>query len=483
MTLTNILAFSAAALVIGLLRNKRWQVWLLLLASVFAVYWLQPASPIRHLDYWVPTATMGLVVLCWAVTLPPRTQKSPPGAARNNPLDSWLAALVILLVVVGIGLTRYLGQVCCIIPSVPPEMTQVGLVVAAILVGVVALVKVRPSTKVLPYLGILILLAVFLILKTGGLAQAAGAWLRSLAGQNPELAKVSDISWLGYSYIAFRLIHTLRDRQTGRLPLLSLRDYVTYAVFFPALTAGPIDRVERFSKDLSSAPRDRADVFINGGERITVGLFKKFVLADSLALVALSPGNFSQVTSSLWLWILVYAYAFRIYFDFSGYTDIAIGLGRWVGINLPENFDRPYLKPNMTAFWNSWHITLALWFRAYFFNPLVRALRSMEKPLPATLVILSGQFLTMILIGLWHGVTWNFMIWGAWHGLGLFLHNRWLDFFRSHLADWTPPAWLEKCLVYLGTFLTFNYVTLGWVWFALPEPAQSLAAFQKLFRF
>ena len=480
MTITNILALSAIALAIGLLRNKSWQGWLLFLTSILAVYWLQPASPIRHLDFWLPTATLGLVLLSWAITRPPHPIQSNPASFQHTFMGDGLAGLAILLVMVSIGLTRYLGPACCIIPTTPPELTQIGLAAALILVSVVALVKWSPSTKLFSFAGIAILLGIFIILKTNHLTQAASAWFRALAGQETTLARVSDISWLGYSYIAFRLIHTLRDRQAGRLPLLSLRNYVTYVIFFPSLPAGPIDRVERFSKDLSSPRRSLSEVFMDGGERVTMGLFKKFVLADSLALMALSPASASQVTSSLWLWVMVYAYAFRIYFDFSGYTDIAIGLGRWVGIKLPENFDRPYLKQNMTAFWNSWHITLALWFRAYFFNPLVRALRSMKKPLPATAVILLGQFCTMVLIGLWHGVTWNFLFWGAWHATGLFLHNRWLDFYRTHLGDWTPPHWLERSLAFLSTFITFNYVTLGWVWFALPEPAQSLAVFHKL---
>jgi len=97
-----------------------------------------------------------------------------------------------------------------------------------------------------------------------------------------------------------------------------------------------------------------------------IGLFKKFALADSLALIALNAVNAGQVKSSGWMWLILYAYAFQIYFDFSGYTDIAIGMGRWLGIRLPENFAHPYLKPNLTLFWNSWHITLAQWFRAYF---------------------------------------------------------------------------------------------------------------------
>ena len=194
-----------------------------------------------------------------------------------------------------------------------------------------------------------------------------------------------------------------------------------------------------------------------------------------------TDGNALQAGSGAWLWVLLYAYALRIYFDFSGYTDIAIGLGRWLGIKLPENFDLPYLKSNLTGFWNSWHITLAQWFRSYFFNPLTRALRQARRPMSMWLIILLGQFGTMTLIGLWHGVTWNFLIWGAWHGLGLFVHNRWTEFRRGRISEPPLPAWTGRPLTFLGWFLTFNYVTLGWVWFALPRLDQSLAVMRKLF--
>ena len=118
------------------------------------------------------------------------------------------------------------------------------------------------------------------------------------------------------------------------------------------------------------------DSTLIGGKRIIIGIFSKFVLADGLALIALNNINSRQVNSTGWLWVMLYAYAFRIFFDFSGYTDIAIGMGQLLGIQLPENFEKPYLKQNLTLFWNSWHITLAQWFRAYFFNPLTRALRA-----------------------------------------------------------------------------------------------------------
>jgi D-alanyl-lipoteichoic acid acyltransferase DltB (MBOAT superfamily) len=179
--------------------------------------------------------------------------------------------------------------------------------------------------------------------------------------------------------------------------------------------------------------------------------------------------------------VLLYAYALRIYFDFAGYTDIALGLGRWLGVRLPENFSAPYLKTNMTAFWNSWHITLAQWFRAYFFNPATRVLRSSSARLPVWLVILVGQAGTMLLIGLWHGVTWNFAAWGLWHAAGLFAHNRWSDWMRPRMTTLEQHPTLRRLGSLAGWLLTFHYVTLGWVWFVLPDIRLSLLVFQKLF--
>src|SRR5512141_411437 len=106
-------------------------------------------------------------------------------------------------------------------------------------------------------------------------------------------------------------------------------------------------------------------------------------------------------------------------------------MGRLLGIRLPENFAAPYLKPNITQFWNSWHMTLTQWFRSYVFNPLTRAMRSSKEPLPTILILLVAQISTMALIGLWHGITLGFVFWGLWHGLGLFIQNRWSDFIKG----------------------------------------------------
>jgi D-alanyl-lipoteichoic acid acyltransferase DltB (MBOAT superfamily) len=129
------------------------------------------------------------------------------------------------------------------------------------------------------------------------LATVASGLLRNAVGQSAERASALDLRWLGFSYIAFRLIHTLRDRQNGRLPAVSLQEYLVYALFFPAFTAGPIDRLERFLQDLRRPLEPAADDFLQGGQRLAVGLFKKFALADSLALIALNGTNALQTAA------------------------------------------------------------------------------------------------------------------------------------------------------------------------------------------
>jgi D-alanyl-lipoteichoic acid acyltransferase DltB (MBOAT superfamily) len=325
---------------------------------------------------------------------------------------------------------------------------------------------------------ILLLIAILLILKSPSLSLQTSIFFRTLTNRPIENALATDLRWLGFSYIAFRLIHVLRDKQMGRLPELSLAEFGTYVVFFPSLAAGPIDRAERFAQDLRKEFRLTQDETFLAGQRLVLGLFKKFVIADGLALIALNDALAAQVRTTGWMWIVLYAYTFQIYFDFSGYTDIAIGIARLVGIKLPENFAAPYLKPNLTQFWSSWHMTLTQWIRSYFFNPFNRWIRG-YKSIPAWTMILFGQLATMLIIGLWHGVTVNFIVWGLWHGLGLFIQNRWSDFAKTRLNPENPR--LKSALHVGGVLLTFHFVALGWVFFALSEPALSWSVLRKLF--
>jgi len=483
MTLTHILVFSSIALTAGWLVPRRWRISFLLVTSLIAVYWLQPSTPIRNLDFWLPTASIFLTILVWAITHQVQVRQTR---------QTWITAFIVLGVVLLVGVTRYVEPICCLTPSRPPDLIRI-LVTTGLAAGIIAIFyRFSPGNRFLPYIAIFTILGLFIILKSEPLSKSASAWMRYSTGQPYELASALDLPWLGFSYLSFRLLHVLRDYQSGKLPSFSLDEFITYAIFFPSYTAGPIDRSQRFIGglqqnlepiELSNQFQNSATNTILGVKRIILGAFKKFVLADSLAIIALNSQNAAQTNSTLWTWILLLAFGLRIYFDFSGYTDIAIGLGRLVGVKLPENFDRPYLKPNLTMFWNSWHITLAQFFRAYYFNPFTRMLRTSKHSLPSWSIIFVGQFTTMVLIGLWHGITWNFFLWGAWHGLGLFIHNRWTEWIRPKKNIQVMLRNNIRISNSLNWMVTFLFITLGWVWFALPNPDSAWDTFKQLVGF
>jgi len=473
MTLVHILVFIVFTLLVRWLWPPHRRGWFILVGSLLAVFWLQPSTPIRNLDFWLPAASIALTVLTWAIVRPAQTSSRVP----------WVTGMILIVgSFLAVGLLRYIPGLCCLTPSRPPQLIQVLPAAVLTLVVFALLYRYSPGKNWVPGGAIALLITLFVILKSPALASLASSGVRDLQGQSTELATFTDLPWLGFSYLAFRLIHALRDFQSNKLPPASAEEFSVYALFYPAVTAGPIDRLQRFLPDLRRAGQSEAvEDTIQGGKRIFYGIIKKFVLADSLALISINSQNAFQANSTAWMWVMLYAYAFRLFFDFSGYTDIAIGLGRLAGIRLPENFDQPYLKPNLTAFWNSWHMTLAQWFRAYFFNPLTRSLRSRYRAFPAWSIILIGQLSTMILIGLWHGITWSFFAWGAWHGSGLFIHNRWVEWRRSRAPAVVDSPSGSKISGFMGGLVTFHFVLLGWVWFAMPDPEIALDVFSKLF--
>ncbi len=462
MTISQILIFTAFALLLGWLTRKFQRVNLLLVASVLAVYWLQPALPLRYLDFFLPTFSIGITALAWALTAAPEMRRQR---------ESMISGGIILALILLLALTRYLGLDQILLPARPPGLPQTLFVLVLFLLPSFLLIRQKKIfSNAALWTGFGILLFFFIVLKTPALSLLVSRAWRNFIGQNTNLASALDIHWLGYSYLAFRLLHTIRDRQSGRLPDVALGEYVTYVIFFPAFSVGPIERIERFIKGVRQPKNSFNDDVLVGGQRLVIGLFKKFVVADTLAMIALNPLSATQAQTTFGAWILLYVYAFQIFFDFSGYTDIAIGLGQFVGITLPENFKQPYRQSNLTLFWNNWHMTLTQWFRAYFFNPFARALRSKRK-LSAGMMVLISQLATMTLIGLWHGVTWSFVLWGLWHGFGLFLQNRWSGWIKPRLAETSPSPRAQRALSIGGALLTFHFVALGWVWFVLPDPA------------
>lgn len=458
MGLIHILIFIVVSIFISTLKSGKHRSALLLLLSISALYSLQPALTLRDFDFWLPTLAIGLSLWVWAAV-----DDHEEGLRKEDGQTLVLIFVLLLL----IAASSYLPRSLRLFVSLPVPWMDVILVSIMIMGIGWGILRLRQKTISVTDVFVLLIIGTFVVLKSPSLSLMAARSARQLTGQSTELASAIDLNWIGFSYIAFRLLHVLRDRRSGRLPTLPLRSFFLYVFFFPAISAGPIDRVERFLKDLNN---DRQvspwDHWQYGATRISWGLLKKFVLADSLALIALNYSHVDVVQSRLWLWLLLYAYSFRIFFDFSGYTDIAIGIGALSGIFLPENFDQPYLQTDLGAFWNRWHITLAQWFRAYVFNPLTRYLRQGVIARKPWLIIFIGQITTMVLIGLWHGVTMNFLIWGAWHGVGLFIQNRWSDFQRRKgIVDW-GGATLIKTRAIIGGLITFNFVSLGWVWFS-----------------
>jgi len=491
--LVQILVFFAFSIFLGQWIPKRWRGWIIMGGSILAIFWMQPSTPIRNLDFWLPVVSIALTILVWAVTHNP--------AKRYN-RSAYFTLFVVLSIIFVISITRYFKPIYYLTPSRPPPLWKVATASLLILAITILIWALRKRVQILSYLFIAIILLVFIVLKSPFLSKEASALLRNFTHQSTQLASAVDIPWLGFSYLAFRLIHVLRDYQNGKLPHYTLGDFVTYGIFFPSFPAGPIDRSQHFVHELHNTGNSIAiksshensteqtkvtkvttQNTIQGSKRLIIGIFKKFVLADTLALIALNPINAGQTHTSLWMWVLLYAYGFRLYFDFSGYTDVAIGLAQLQGIQLPENFNKPYRTLNLTSFWNSWHITLAQWFRSYIFNPLTRYLRTKHKNLPVWVIIFIGQFSTMLLIGLWHGITINFALWGAWHGIGLFIQNRWSSWIHSRLSWLDDHSYYQTGLKIGGWLLTLNYVMLGWVLFVIPNPSTAIATMKTLFGF
>ncbi len=435
----------------------------LFVLSIAALFALQPKLSGNISNFLLPCATLFITLATHAILRP------PANVPRWSEVGTIIVILLLFAVVQLAPEIRNRSWIFLIAMSAGGILTCAGIGVCAR----ISLRRILERRKVFIGASIALLITLLFLVKDTALLQRISAILGIGAGT------VNNFSWLGFSYIAFRLIGTLRDASAGRLPAMSLSEFVTYVVFAPALIAGPIERAERFVSDLRATWVVNIPDFVAGMQRIAIGSLKKFIFADTLAMMALHPINAPHVHAGIPTWVVAYAYALQIFFDFAGYSDMAIGAARCLGIRLPENFANPYFAPNLTQFWHRWHMSLTQWIRAYYFNPLARALRRRE--LSPAVIIATAQVSTMLLIGLWHGVSMNFAVWGLWHGIGLFLHNRWNEFARRRLAIPEERLGLQRTANIVGAFVTFHYVTLGWVWFALPNPSMSLLVFRKLF--
>ncbi len=274
--------------------------------------------------------------------------------------------------------------------------------------------------------------------------------LRSVTGADIRLLSIA--LPIGISFYTFQTMSYTIDVYRGVVPAQkNILDFGTYVCLFPQLIAGPIVQYKTIGEELKSR-RVTLQGFAHGAFRFTVGLAKKVLLANQIgSLFETISGSSALSAVSAWLGAL--AYSFQIYFDFSGYSDMAIGLGEMFGFHFLENFNYPYISKSITEFWRRWHISLSSWFREYVYIPLGGNKKGVKRQIFNLLIV-------WMLTGLWHGASWNFVLWGAYYGVLLIFEKLFL------------LKWLEKLPGWVGHVYSMLLVVIGWTIFAMTDFAQ-----------
>ena len=288
-------------------------------------------------------------------------------------------------------------------------------------------------------------------------------------GLEPHLPVLHVILPVGISFYTFQTLSYTIDIYRRQLePTRNLLTFAVYVAYFPQLVAGPIERAVHLLPQFSQPRRVDAKQFSSGALLVLIGLVRKVAIADVVA------GEVDRVFSNPWdqpaveLVRAVLLFSLQIYGDFAGYTDIARGISRMLGIELMENFNHPYFARNITDFWRRWHISLSTWLRDYLYIPLGGNRGSRW-------FVYRNLMLTMLLGGLWHGAAWTFVVWGGIHGVALVLHRAWLTARNRHvtreplLGDRPRPkahTWAASCIAALAAWaLTLATVALAWLFF------------------
>ena len=285
---------------------------------------------------------------------------------------------------------------------------------------------------------------------------------------------------VGISFITFQKLSYTLDVYKKQHPVFQkLQDYALYIFMFPQLLSGPIVRPGQIASQIADrSAQENVDYRLTGFYRFIIGLAKKVLIADVLGVTVNEIFSLTSVElSSGMAWIGAIAYTFQIYFDFSGYSDMAIGLARILGFRLPENFNSPYVSQSITEFWRRWHMTLSFWFRDYIFLPLAYATsRKLPKEhyfgIRADKVIyLIATTVTFLLCGFWHGAAWTFIVWGAYMGVFLIVDRLFL------LKD------LKKAGKVPSIALTFFLLMIGWLIFRAQNLDEAWFLIRRLFQF
>lgn len=283
------------------------------------------------------------------------------------------------------------------------------------------------------------------------------------------------LAWLftlSLSFYCFQSLSYIIDIfRSDAEPTTDLLTYLASALFFPSILAGPIPRQTKLLRQIAAPFRLDNTLAARALLLIATGLVKKLLIADYLAdnlvnRIFDTPTLYSGLENL----IGVYGYALQLFFDFSGYTDLAIGVALLLGIDLPENFRRPYLALNLQDFWKRWHMTFSSWLTDFVFDPIPKSRKWLR------LSYCTAFFITFLLGGLWHGIAWTFLVWGALHGLGLstvFLWQRARGPVKARRQASLPGK-------ILGTFLTFNFVCFTWIFFRAATIPDAVAVLNQI---
>ena len=272
---------------------------------------------------------------------------------------------------------------------------------------------------------------------------------------------------LGISFYTFEAISYVVDVYRGMAPVRSYRDYALYIMFFPHLIAGPIIRSKNLTGQFAAGPKIDPQRVLDGLFLLVTGLICKCVLADNLSPVVDAAYAGQAVLTSLDAWLAAIGFSGQIFFDFAGYTALARGSALLFGFDLPRNFDDPYLAPNITAFWQRWHMSLSSWLRDYLYIPLGGSHHG-------TWLTYRNLMITMGLGGLWHGASWQFLYWGLFHGSLLIMHRA----ARQHLPFFAREITVPGHVV--GAVATFLAWTFSMVLFRAPTMASAINVYASL---
>lgn len=265
---------------------------------------------------------------------------------------------------------------------------------------------------------------------------------------------------LAISFFVFEFVHYLVDVSwKNQKPIRSPGNFALFALFWPTMVAGPIKRYEQFlpSMDKGSQFVSKEDV-AQGMIRLAIGIVKKFT-ADNLTLwIAFWTGRFDSAPLEI-RWLVFIGLGFRILLDFSGYSDMAIGFSRMMGVKVPENFNWPYLATGPIEFWRRWHISLSSWIRDYIYIPLGGNRVSLTRKI-------TNGLIAFAVCGLWHGAGWNFIVWGLYHGIGITVNNLW----NERFGHYSVYSWLRIPNRVFCWSLNIFFVFVGWVIFFYDLP-------------